>query len=152
MHYLMRHALIWEVWILICFFPKTWGLSRIATKYVMNFIENLFLLRNSSAKQRKLLKGVSYRIYSGGGGGPQFHQATKILSPYCWSRGLRRGSAATRLLGLRVRIPPEACMSFAFECYVLSCRGLWDGPITHLEESYRVCCFWMWSWNLSKEE
>ena len=28
-----------------------------------------------------------------------------------WPRGLRRESAAARLLGLRVRIPPGACMS-----------------------------------------
>ena len=28
-----------------------------------------------------------------------------------WLRGLRRGSAALRLLGLRVRIPPGASMS-----------------------------------------
>ena len=30
-------------------------------------------------------------------------------------------------------------MSVAFERYVLSCRGLCDGPITRLEQSYRVC-------------
>jgi hypothetical protein len=47
---------------------------------------------------------------------------------------------ATSFLGLRVRIPPEAWMSVAFECYVLSCRGLCNGPITLLEESYRVLC------------
>jgi hypothetical protein len=69
---------------------------------------------------------------------PQFHQATKILSPSRWSRDLRRGSVATSLLGLRVRIPPEAWISVAFGCYVLSCRGLCDGPIARLEESYRV--------------
>jgi len=69
-----------------------------------------------------------------------FNSGSKGLSTSCWSRGLRRGSVPTRLLGLRFRIPPEAWMSVAFECYVLSCRGLCDGPITRLEESYRVLC------------
>ena len=39
-----------------------------------------------------------------------------------WPRGLRRWSAAARLLGLRVRIPPQgAWMSVSCECCVL-CR------------------------------
>jgi hypothetical protein len=33
----------------------------------------------------------------------------------------------------------EAWMSVCCECSVLSGRGLWDGPITRSEESYRVC-------------
>jgi len=41
-----------------------------------------------------------------------------------WSRGLRRRSAAARLLRLRVRIPPEAWMFVCCECCVLSGRGL----------------------------
>jgi hypothetical protein len=57
-----------------------------------------------------------------------------------WPSGLRRGSAATRLLGLRVRIPPMAWMFASCECCVLSGRGLCDGPITRPEESYRLCC------------
>jgi hypothetical protein len=36
-----------------------------------------------------------------------------------WPRGLRRGSAADCLLGLRVRIPPGACMSVVS---ILSCQ------------------------------
>ena len=51
-----------------------------------------------------------------------------------------RGSAAARMLELRVRIPPGARMSSACECFVLSGRGLCVGLITGLEESYRVCC------------
>jgi hypothetical protein len=35
-----------------------------------------------------------------------------------WPRGLRRESMAARLLGLRVRIPPEECMSVSCECCV----------------------------------
>ena len=38
--------------------------------------------------------------------------------PHC----LRRRYAASRLLGLRVRIPPGACMSVSCECCVLSDR------------------------------
>jgi hypothetical protein len=45
-------------------------------------------------------------------------------------RGLRRGSAATGLLGLRVRIPPEAWISVFYENCVLSGKGLCDEPIT----------------------
>jgi hypothetical protein len=55
-----------------------------------------------------------------------------------WPRGLRRGSAAARLLGLRVRIPPEHKMAACCERWVLSGRGLCAGLITRPEESYRV--------------
>ena len=55
-------------------------------------------------------------------------------------RGLRGGSAADRLLGLRVRIPPEAWMSVCCECCVFSGTGLCDGLITRPEESYRLWC------------
>jgi hypothetical protein len=57
-----------------------------------------------------------------------------------WPRGLRRGSAAARLLGLRVRIPPEAWMSVFCQYCVLSGRGLCDRLITRPEKSYRVWC------------
>ena len=53
-------------------------------------------------------------------------------------RGLQRGSAAARFLGLRVRIPPLAWMSLSRECCVLSGIGLCVGLITLLEESYRI--------------
>jgi hypothetical protein len=57
-----------------------------------------------------------------------------------WPSGLRRGSAAARLLGLRFRIPPGVgCLSVVSVEY-LSGRGLCDGPITHPEESYRLWC------------
>ena len=60
---------------------------------------------------------------------------------YCrsqWPRGLRRRSAAARLLRSWVRIPPGAWMSVCCECCVLSDRGLCDGLITRPEESYRL--------------
>jgi hypothetical protein len=52
-----------------------------------------------------------------------------------WPRGLRRRSAAVRLLRLWLRIPPRAWMPV---CWVLSDRGLCDGLITRPEESYRL--------------
>ena len=57
-----------------------------------------------------------------------------------WPRVLRRGSAAARLLRLRVRIPPGIWMSVCYECCVLSSRGLCVGLITRPEESYRLWC------------
>jgi hypothetical protein len=62
-----------------------------------------------------------------------------FLSRFQWPRGLRCVSAAARLLGLWVRIPPEAWMSVSSEYCVLSGRGLCVRLITHSEESYRVC-------------
>ena len=51
---------------------------------------------------------------------------------------LRPGSAATRLQGWRVRIPPVVWMSLPCECCALSGRGLYVGLISRPEESYRV--------------
>ena len=53
---------------------------------------------------------------------------------------------------LRIRIPLFAWMSVCCECCVLSGRGLCVGMITRPEESYRVWCFWVWSWNLYNEK
>jgi hypothetical protein len=74
-----------------------------------------------------------------------------LLSRSQWSRGLRRGFAAARLLGLRVRIPPELWMSASCGCGVLSSRGLCVVLITRPEESYQVWCVWVWSWRLVNE-
>ena len=57
-----------------------------------------------------------------------------------WPRGLRRRSAAARLLRSWVRIPPGAWMSVCCDCCVLSGRGLCDELITHPEESYQLWC------------
>jgi hypothetical protein len=62
-----------------------------------------------------------------------------------WPRGLRHGSAAARLLGFWVRIPPGACIFASCDCCVLSVRGLCVGLITCPEKSYRVWCVWVWS-------
>jgi hypothetical protein len=57
----------------------------------------------------------------------------------CWPRCLRRGSAASRWLGLRVRIPLGVWMSVCCDCCVLWNKGPCDGPISCLEKFYRVC-------------
>jgi len=57
-----------------------------------------------------------------------------------WPRGLRRGSAAARLLRWWVRILPGAWMFVCCECCVLSRRGLCDELIIRPEESYRLWC------------
>jgi hypothetical protein len=55
-------------------------------------------------------------------------------------RGQRRGSAAARLLGLRVRIPRGTSASVSCDCCVLSVTGLCVGLITRPEVSYRLWC------------
>ena len=57
-----------------------------------------------------------------------------------WPRGLRRRSAAARLLRSWVRIPPGAWVFVCCECCVLSGRGPCEGLITRPEESYRLWC------------
>ena len=53
-------------------------------------------------------------------------------------RGLRRRSAAARLLRSWIRIPSGVWMFVCCECCVLSGRGLCDELITRPEESYRM--------------
>ena len=57
-----------------------------------------------------------------------------------WPRGLRRRSAAARLLRSWVRIPLRAWMFVCCECCVFSGRGLCDELITRPEEFYRLWC------------
>ena len=63
-------------------------------------------------------------------------QCNKANNRSQWPRGLRRGSAAARLLKLWVRISPGAWLSVSSDCCVLSGTGLCDGPMSHPEESY----------------
>ena len=58
------------------------------------------------------------------------------LSRSQWPRGLRRRSAAARLLRSWVRIPPGSWIFVCCECCVLSGRGLCDELIPRPEESY----------------
>jgi len=57
-----------------------------------------------------------------------------------WPRSLRRVSTAARLLELWVQIHPGAWIFVCCDCCILSSRGLYDGPITHPEQSYLVWC------------
>ena len=52
-----------------------------------------------------------------------------------WTRGLRRGSAASRMLELWVRIPPGTWMSVSCECCVLSGKVLCVGLLTRPQYS-----------------
>ena len=69
-----------------------------------------------------------------------FFTSLTIVYRSHWPCGLWWGSATDRLMGLRVRIPPEALMSVSCECCGLSSRGFYDGPIPRPEWSYRLCC------------
>jgi hypothetical protein len=62
-----------------------------------------------------------------------------------WPRGLRRESAAARLLGMWVRIQSAAWRSVCCECCVLLGRGLCVGLITYTVDLYRVWCVCVWS-------
>jgi hypothetical protein len=86
--------------------------------------------------------------------GLAFKNIKRTTSNICrsqWPRSLRRGPAAVRLLGLRIRIQPGAWMSVVNVvcCQVeVSCVG----HIARPGESYRVWRVWVWSWNLNSEE
>jgi hypothetical protein len=57
-----------------------------------------------------------------------------------WPHGLRRRSAAERLLGSWVRIPLRAWVFVSCTAFMLPRRGLCDGPIPLPEEFYRLWC------------
>ena len=69
-----------------------------------------------------------------------------------WPCGLRRRSAAARVLGLWIRNSLGAWTSFSCECCVLSGRYPCVVLIARPEESYRVWCVWVWSWTLDNEK
>ena len=79
---------------------------------------------------------------------------TKGRKNYCqsqWPRGLRRGSAAARFLGLRARISPAVLKFVSCECCVLSGRGLCVGLITcptecGVSECDREASTMRWPW------
>jgi hypothetical protein len=68
----------------------------------------------------------------------KFTLFTFLFSRSQWRCGLRRRSAAARLLISWVRIPPGAWITICCECCVLSGRGLCEELITRPEESYRL--------------
>jgi hypothetical protein len=93
----------------------------------------------------------------------QFSKTTRIMCPTLpvpdskitlvnVMAALRRGSAVALLLGLWVRIPPEAWRSVCCDCCVLAGRGLCVGLITRPEEYYWLWCAWVGSRSLETEE
>ena len=99
--------------------------------FVLVIVSQFFLLCPSFAMltPRIICLGQKQR-------GKKYFGNVKLVSLSHWPRGLKRRSAAARLLRLWIRIPPGAWMFFCCECCVLSGRGLRDGLITHPEESY----------------
>jgi len=80
----------------------------------------------------------------------------RFIFTYCklllqWPRGLRRGSAAARLLGMWVEIPPGAWIFVSCDYSVLSSTELCVGLVTRPEECYTMWCVWVWSWSLDNE-
>jgi hypothetical protein len=57
-----------------------------------------------------------------------------------WPLGLRRVSAAARLLGLRVRIQPTAWISVCWECCVLAGRDLCKEQMLRSEKAIEDVC------------
>jgi hypothetical protein len=53
----------------------------------------------------EIIELIPHKCWGGGGGQTENGRANLILDRSQWPRGLRRGSAAARLLGLRARIP-----------------------------------------------
>jgi hypothetical protein len=78
---------------------------------------------------------------------PQRNTEIALNLPYIhlrrseWPRGLRRRSAAQRLLGSRVRISPQGygCLSLV-QCLCCQVEVSATGPIPRPEESYRLWC------------
>jgi len=70
-----------------------------------------------------------------------------------WPRVLRRASAAARLLGLWVRIPPVAWMFVCCDFCVLSvavCTSGWS--LVQRTPTECGVSKWAWQWSLGKEE
>ena len=64
-------------------------------------------------------------------------------------RGLRRGSAATRFLGLRVRILPVAWFSVSCDCFVLYKVEVSATVWSLVQRSpINMGCSWVWFWSL----
>jgi len=97
----------------------------------------LLQCRTSTNEQRTAIppRHAQWRFTS-----TQVRDTYTIVSRSRWPRDLRSGSAAARLLGLRVRIPPGSWMSVSCEYRVFAVRSLWVGLITRPEESYQLCC------------
>ena len=81
------------------------------------------------------------------------------INPYCYIlfadfSGLAFSKAWVwdRSLAVFVVSNLPGCMDVCCNCSVLSGRGLCVGLITRSEDSYRVWCVWVRSWNFDNEE
>ena len=52
-----------------------------------------------------------------------------VLHRSQWPRGIRQGSSALRLLGLRLRIPPGTWMSASCECFPVEVSASGSSPV-----------------------
>jgi hypothetical protein len=104
---------------------------------------NSWIAKGLSASQKCRLHKVSYFTNSWLFITVWYQSLSTQFCRSRFSRRLRRGSSAARLLGWRVRIPPRPWISVSFECCVLSGRGLCVGLITRPEESYRGWRVWV---------
>ena len=89
---------------------------------VLNYLD-LILRRSNSTLEFSLFRKPTYTdiIIPFNSCHPKeriFSAVRFLISRSQWPSGLRRGSAAARLLGLRFRIPPRAWMFVCFECCV----------------------------------
>jgi hypothetical protein len=135
----MSRTIYWEIWI-------SWK-SGCETSYFpyrrkWNFICTAWVWRNMTPLRKVCLQGKCDRnIWN-----------LKSLYRSHWPRGLRRRSAAARLLRMWVRNPPGAWL-FVVSVTCCQVEGLCDGLITRPEESYRLrssrC---VWSTNPKNEE
>ena len=108
----------------ISFLAKFWIKSKKSYYFVISVLR--LSARNSSPKTEKI------RI-------KWAHQIHIILWKHTFA-GLKREPAADGLWRLRDRIPSGPRMSVCCECWMLSGRGLCDGPIPRAEESHRLWC------------
>ena len=90
--------------------------------------------RNLLQKSKFLYKRLSWKSRT------NFRSQNILICRPQWPRGLRRRSAAARLLRSWIRIPPGTWMFVCCECCELSGRGLCDELITRPHESYRLWC------------
>ena len=120
---------------------------KIGSSTTPQIFSRLLQSRTSTNKQRTATptRHAQWRFTS-----TQVRDIYTLVSRSRWPCGLRCGSAAARLLELRVRIPPKSWMSVSCKYCVFAVRSLCVGLITRPEEAYRVCvcvcvCLSVWS-------
>jgi len=113
--------------------------TEIYSKWVNhNFIISIHNVIPNSNYVFKLQGKVTVSVVGGVRTHAHVNEIKKKARRRCqWPSVLWRGFAVTRLVGLRVRIPPGIWMAVSCEQCALSRRGACVGPISHLEEVRR---------------